>query len=105
MAIVDRQFDSGRRIGIIRRNSVRSDDLTGHYHCEFQLKRCLKVERQFIVQVVLLMNTNLSTKIIGSAVRLNRGEDILKSCDGGITQSSPVFLRPKILKAENQPLL
>ena len=81
MAIVDRQFDSGRRIGIIRRNSVRSDGLTGHYHCEFQLKRCLKVERQFIVQVVLLMNTNLSTKIIGLAVRLNRGEDILKSCD------------------------
>ena len=57
-AIVDRLVDFGRRIGIIRRNSVRRVDLTGSFDCGFQPIRCLKVERQFSVQVVLLENTN-----------------------------------------------
>jgi hypothetical protein len=73
---------------------------TSYYYREFQLERCLKVERQFIVQVVLLMNTNLSTKRVDLVVRLNRGEDILNSCDGGITRSGSVFLRPKVLGTE-----
>lgn len=62
---MDRLIDSGRRIGITRRNSVRSGGLTGHYHCGFQFQRCLKVERQSFVQVVLLLDINLSTKIVG----------------------------------------
>ena len=62
-AIMDRSVDFGRRIGITRRNSVRSEGLTGHYNCGFQLHSSLKVERQSLVQVVLLLDTNESTKI------------------------------------------
>ena len=61
-ASVDCSVDSGRRIRITRRESVGNGDLTGHYNCGSQLERCLKVERQFVVQVVLLTNTNHSTK-------------------------------------------
>lgn len=60
---VDRYFDFGRRIGIIRRNFVRNSGLTGHYDCEFQLESFLKVERQSFVQVVLLLDTISSTKM------------------------------------------
>jgi hypothetical protein len=97
---VERLTDSGRRIRITRRNHVRNGGLTGHYDCGFQLERYLKVERQFIVQVVLLMNTEHSTKGVDPAEKRCRGEDILKSCDGGITRSSSVFLKPKVLRTE-----
>jgi hypothetical protein len=102
---VDRLIDSGRRIGITRRNFVRSSGLTGHYYCEFQFKRCLKVERQSFVQVVLLSDINLSTKIVGTVARRYRDEDILKNCDGGITRSSSVFCLSKTDEAERKPLL
>ena len=98
--LVESQLDSGRRIRITRRNYVRNGGLTGHYDCEFQLERCLKVERQFPIQVVLVGNTEYSTKGVGPAERQCRGEDILNSCDGGITPSCSVFLRPKVLRTE-----
>ena len=66
---VERLSDSGRRIRITRRNQVRNGGLTGHYDCGFQLERYLKVERQFTVQVVLLVNTEYSTKGVGPAER------------------------------------
>ena len=98
--LVESPFDSGRRIRITRRNQVRGSGLTGHYDCGFQLERCLKVERQFPIQVVLMGNTEYPTKGIGPAERQCLGEDILKSCDGGITPSCSVFLRPKVLRTE-----
>lgn len=48
--------------------------------------------RQGGVQVVLLLPTVLSTRI--------KLGDFLKSCDGGITRSSSVFLGLKDLRAE-----
>jgi len=61
--LVERLIDSGRKIGIIRRYSVRHIDLTGQYHHEFHFKWYLKVERQPFKQVVLLFGIHLSTKI------------------------------------------
>ena len=63
MVIVDYHIDFGRGIGIIRRDFVRNGGLTDFYNHEFQSKRCLKVERQSFVQVVLLLDTILSTKV------------------------------------------
>jgi len=60
---VDRLLDLGREIGIIHRYSVRKSGLTGHFDCEFQLVSFLKVERQSFVQVVLLLDTEQSTKV------------------------------------------
>ena len=51
-----------------------------------------------------MIDTNLSTK--GEINRkVSRGEDILKSCDGGITRTSIVFLSSKDLGAMREPLV
>lgn len=50
--------------------------------------------------MVLLTDTNLSTKGVDKTRGFYRGEDILKYCDGGITRSRPVFLSSKDLGAE-----
>jgi len=97
---VERLSDSGRRIRITRRNLVRNSSLTGYYDCGFQLERCLKVERQFPIQVVLVGNTEYPTKGVGPVERQCRGEDILESQDRGVLPSCTVFLRPKVLRTE-----
>ena len=76
--------------------TIQKITVTNCYYCVFQLKRCLKVERQSIVQVVLLIDTQSLPKGGDENLRVSsHGEDILESCDRGITQTSLVFCDSK----------